>query len=452
MVSDTLQDVLEAAEDPVTHFRNNDISWQPYVFEDEYTNWIEEQRAVRESCAVVDQSYHMEILEIAGADAIELLESLAVNSFENVRTKDPPRALNYLTCNQDGFVIGDVIVFHLGEDYFHSVGSEWINNWIRFNAERHDYDVELEVPYGPFDTHNPPHFRFQIQGPDAMTVMDSVIDDLPDISFWSMDTVEIDGVKTWALGHGMAATAGLEIFGPYQHHDEVLDKILGAGEDFGIRQLGTMAYKTGKIGSGWFVAAVPAIYTGEDMREYREWLGADTMEANLSIGGSFVGDSIEEYYMTPLEQGKERIISFDHDFVGREALENMVDEPHREPVTLVWNSDDVVKVYRSLFEEGPTYKYIDHPDTASRWSVSHYDEVRKDDELIGISKYPGYLYYERKMLSLAVVDPAYSELGTEVTMIWGDQSAKQKIERHEPVEIRASVASIPYISGGRREM
>lgn len=56
---------------------------------------------------------------------------------------------------------------------------------------------------------------------------------------------------------------------------------MAAGDAYGIRQLGTMASKNGTIGSGWFVAAVPVIYTREDMREYWEWLGADTMEANL---------------------------------------------------------------------------------------------------------------------------------------------------------------------------
>lgn len=56
------------------------------------------------------------------------------------------------------------------------------------------------------------------------------------------------------------------------------------------------------------------------------------------------------------------------------------------------------------------------------------------------------------MLSLAVLDAEYHEPGTDVKMIRGDQSAKQKVERHEPVEIRATVAQIPYVDGGRREM
>jgi vanillate/3-O-methylgallate O-demethylase len=395
----------------------------------------------------------MEILEVEGPDAVDLLERLGVNDFEKVRNGDPPRAINYLTCNPDGYVIGDVILFHLGGNEFLSVGSEWINNWVRYNAEVGDEDVETNVPYHPFDDHDPPHFRFQIQGPNAIDTMEEVIDGgAPDISFFEMDTVEINGVETYALGHGMAATPGLEIFGPYDHHDEVLDDIFDAGEEYGIRQLGTKAYKTGKIGSGWFVAAVPAIYEHEDLADYREWLGADSWEATVSIGGSYDSDDITDYYMTPMEQGKTPIIDFDHEFVGKDALEAMVDDQQRERVTLVWNSEDVVDVYGSLFEEGETYKYVDMPDVATQWSVTHYDTVLKDGEEVGLSKYPGYLYYEREMLSLATIDVEYSDPGTEVTFVWGDESEKRGVERHETVEIEATVAPAPYVRGGRRSM
>ncbi|MFB6227715.1 MAG: aminomethyl transferase family protein [Halobacteriales archaeon] len=453
MGSESLADVLRSVDNTAMMFRNNDIGWQPYVFREEYTNWIEEQRAVRESVAVVDQSYHMEILEIEGPDAVKLLESLGVNDFDKIRDNDPPRAINYLTCNPDGYVIGDVIVFYLGKNEFLSVGSEWINNWVRYNAEIKNYDVYTNVPYHPFDDHDPPHFRFQIQGPNAMDTMKEVIDGgVPNVSFFGMDTVEINGVETYALGHGMAATPGLEIFGPYHHHDEVLEDIFAAGEEYDIRQLGTRAYKTGKIGSGWFVAAVPAIHEHPDLEGYREWLGADSMEAQLSVGGSFDSDDITDYYMTPMEQGKTGIIDFEHDFVGKEALEEMVGEQERERVTLVWDSDDVVDIYGSLFEEGPTHKYMDMPDVATQWSVCHYDTIYNDGEVVGLSKYPGYLYYTREMLSLATVDLEYSDPGTEVSFVWGDTSGKRKVERHDPVEIDATVAPAPYVRGGREEM
>jgi vanillate/3-O-methylgallate O-demethylase len=451
---ENLEQLLQSVDSTVEMLRNTDLAFNQYVFPDEYTNWIEEQRAVRESCAVVDQSFHMEPCFVRGPEAVDFLERIAVNSFAKIRNDDPPRAINLVLCNPDGYIIGDQILFHLGENEFSSVGSVWANNWIRYTAETMEYDVETETPYGPYMADaTPPRYRFQIQGPNALDVMAEVVDDpLPDISFFQMDIIEINGHEAYALGHGMAATPGLEIFGPYEYHDEVLDDILAAGEVYDVRQLGSKAYKTGKIGSGWLVGPVPAIYHSAEMRGYREWLPPDGTEATFSIGGSFVSDDIRDYYMTPMERGQGHLVRFDHDFVGREALEEMMDDPHRERVTFVWHEDDVVDVYASLFREGETRKLIDLPDTANTWSKTHYDRVEKDGEMVGVSKYPGYLYYEREMLSLGTIDSEHSDPGTEVTFVWGDDSNKRRVERHEPTEIRATVGPAPYVTGGRESM
>ena len=50
---------------------------------------------------------------------------------------------------------------------------------------------------------------------------------------------------------------------------------------------------------------------------------------------------IEDYYFTPWELGYGNVIKYDHDFVGREALERMKDDDHRRKVTLVWDPADV---------------------------------------------------------------------------------------------------------------
>jgi len=453
MAVDNLEELVQSIDDLVANFRNNDVGWQPYVFPDEYTNWIEEQKAVRESCGIVDQSYHMEILKIEGLEAVDFLSKLGVNDFGKIRKDDPPQAIDHLMCNQDGYVIGDNILFYTNENTFYTVGTETINNWIRYHAEADDFDVSTDIPYHPFDDHAPPHFRFQVQGPHALEVMGKAVDQkLPDISFFEMDTVQINGIDTFALGHGMAATPGLEIFGPHEYHDEVLNEILAAGQKYGIRKLGSKAYKTGKIGSGWIAFTVPAIYDHEDMREYREWLDANSLEVQLSLGGSYDPDDITEYYMTPMERNQTHLIDFDHDFIGKESLQEKVNNPQRKTVTLVWDADDVIDVYASLFREGETSKFIDMPDIANQWSAMHYDRIEKDGELVGVSKYPGYLYYKREMLSLATIDLQYSEPGTEVTFVWGDDSEKQKVEQHKQVEISATVAPAPYIRGGKTEM
>ncbi|MFB6361509.1 MAG: aminomethyl transferase family protein [Halobacteriales archaeon] len=453
MPTATLEDVLASTESAVSLLRNNDFDRHTYDFPDEYTHWIEEQRAVRETAAIVDQSYHMGNITIEGPDALDLLSYLSVNNYDSIRQGEPPQARNIIVCNHDGYVIGDNILFYLDEDTFTCVGGPWVNNWIRYNAEISDLEVETRIRYQPFAEGDPQDFRFQIQGPNAMAILEEVTDDpLPEIPFFQMDTIRINGVETFALGHGMAAMPGLEIFGPYRAHDEILDDILDVGEDYGLRRLGSKAYKTGKIGSGWFVMPLPAIYDSEEMIGYREWLSADSMEANVVIGGSFESDDIKDYYISPIDRDQGKLIDFEKDFIGKEALEEMVEQKERSKVTLVWDADDVVDCFASLFREGEPYKFIDLPDTASTWSHTHYDRIEKDGEIIGLSKYPGYLYYKREMLSLATIDVDYSEPGTVVTFVWGDNSETSQVERHAFKEITPTVAPAPYVRGGRREM
>ena len=46
------------------------------------------------------------------------------------------------------------------------------------------------------------------------------------------------------------------------------------------------------------------------------------------------------------------MIKFDHDFVGRKALEKEVANPRRKMVTLLWNTEDVMDVHASQFQTG----------------------------------------------------------------------------------------------------
>jgi vanillate/3-O-methylgallate O-demethylase len=164
---------------------------------------------------------------------------------------------------------------------------------------------------------------------------------------------------------------------------------------------------------------LPAVFTGERMKAYREWLPANGYEAMGSLGGSFYSDDIKDYYLTPHDLGYWPFVKFDHDFIGRQALERMANEPKWKKVTLAWNGEDVT------------------------WP---YDKVLKDGSVVGVSTFSGYSYNERSMLSLAMVDVDI-ELGTEVTLVWGEEgggSSKPVVERHAQTDIRAVVSPCLY--------
>ena len=263
-----------------------------------------------------------------------------------------------------------------------------------------------------------------------------------------MYVINIAGRMVRCLRHGMAGAPGLEIWGPYEDRELIREAIIKAGEDFGLVQVGARAYASNTLESGWIPSPLPAVYTGEKMRKYREWLPATGYEGTGSLGGSFVSDRIEDYYVTPYELGYGSFVKFDHDFIGREALERMANDkqhPQRKKVTFAWNADDVAKIFASLLQPGSEhYKHFEMP--LANYASASYDKVSLGNKVVGFSMFSGYSYNERSALSLGVVD-ADIEIGKELTLTWGEEGGgtrKTTVERHKQLPIRVTVSPTPY--------
>jgi vanillate/3-O-methylgallate O-demethylase len=448
----SLEDALQSAGSAVALARHSRIG--PYVYPavpSEFSNWRDEQAAWRETCALFDQSHHMTDLTLQGPDVIRLLSDLGVNSFEKFAVG---KAKQLVACNHDGYVIGDGILFYLEESKVRLVGRPSAHNWVQYHAETGDYDVEVQrderTAVNP--TGGRELYRFQLQGPTAPSIVEAATGGpVPEIKFFNMGELTIAGRTVRALHHGMSGTAGMELFGPWEEREEIRGALVEAGRDFGLRQVGSRTYATNTLESGWIPCPVPAVFTGEEMKAYRQWLPADGYEGTGSLGGSLYFDDISDYYLTPYDLGYGSFVKFDHDFVGRESLERMGASPPRHKVTLAWNGDDVTHAFSTLFSRGDPAKYIDLP--LSNYSTWPNDKVLKDGKQVGVSTFSGYTYNERSLLSLAVLDVDV-EIGSEVTLIWGEEaggSAKPVVERHAQCEIRAIVSPCPYSEVARKE-
>lgn len=451
MNCDSLEERLQTIGNPVTMLRNSQVgayAHNPGVAP-EFSNWRDEQRAWRDSCVLFDQSHHMNDLTIEGPDAVRLISDLGVNSITNF---EPNNAKHFVTCNFDGYVIGDAILFFLEENMLRLVGRASAGNWVQYHAETGGYSVELTRdartaanPRGRREC-----YRFQVQGPMAPQVLDQAIDGgRPEIRFFAMAEVRIAGRPVRVLQHGMSGAPGMELFGPWEEAEEIRGALLEAGKDFGIRPVGGRVYPTNTLESGWIPSPLPAIFIGADVKPYREWLPADGYEATGSLGGSYYSDDISDYYLTPYDLGYGPFVKFDHDFIGRDTLEK-IGEPPRRKVTLAWNSDDVIRCISSMFQnDDDPFRYIELP--LSNYSTWPFDKLLLDGEMVGVSMFSGYSFNERSMLSLAVVDTNV-EIGTEVVLVWGEQdggSDKPAVERHRQAEIHAIVSPCPYAEVAR---
>lgn len=445
MTTQSLQSKIDAAGGALPMMRSSQTGPYQFPIPAEYSNWRNEQRAWRETVALMDQSFHMTDLYVEGPDVMAFVSSLAVNTFSNFGDN---KAKQFIACAPNGYLIGDMIIFGLGDNVVNIVGRPTVANWVEYNASLGQFDVRCERDERTLQNSRPRKtFRFELQGPNAWALLEKLNGGtLDQPRFFQMGKLNVGARQFRSLRHGMGGGPGLEFWGPVELYDEVKATILDAGAEFGLLQVGARAYSSAAVDSGWLPCPLPAIYSGEEMRAYREWLPASSFDGIAALGGSFVSDRIEDYYFTPWEIDYGRLIRFDHDFVGRAALERRQADSHRRKVSLVIHPDDAAAVYRSQMTIGQNGKAMEVP--TAHYAAYPYDTLLDSKgNQVGVSTYTSFLAPDGAWVSLAVVDEAVAAEGTELSIVWGEPdggSARPTVEPHKQMPLRATVSGWPF--------
>ncbi|WP_032405605.1 aminomethyltransferase family protein [Rhodococcoides fascians] len=398
----------------------------------EYTDWLDESMSWKETCYIGDWSFLWQH-RFTGPEVLDLFSEVSVNSFAKF---DHGQSKHVIHTNKNGKVIHEGVFTRFGDDDFvlHGRGGFWVSHYL----EKHSFDVKVE---------REDWFIYQVSGPNSVALLEKISGstNLRDTGYMRLNPITIGGHKLWALRQGMAGEIGFELQGPKEIGQEIYDLIVEAGQEFGIRKLGGRVALINHLEACFPTIAtdyIPAIFD-EDMSDYLDVFRSSmpSFAQPAYIAGSFDGSDISQYYRSPVELGWARNINFDHDFLGRQALEAEKAAPARVIRSLVWNADDVQDVFSSLFRPGENYTYMEMPrdQRGFMWA----DEVTKGGDLVGVATSRGYSYYFRQMLSLVTIDVEHSEPGTEVTVHWGKPGGPQKA-------IRATVAPAPYKPDRRR--
>ena len=447
MTKKSLEDKLASFSSPFDMLYNSKTPPFEFPLKATFSNWLDEQKAWRETAIFQDMSYHMTDVVIEGPDTYRLISKLGVNSFEGFGAM---QAKQFVACNSDGYVIGDGILICEEENRISLLGRPGAMNWLLFHVETCDYDVKVVRVDKPSANLQDRHlFRFQVQGPNADQILEKAQGSpLPDIDFFKMDRLTIGKYKVIALNHRMSGAPGYEFWGPSADGPAVRELLLDIGKDFGLTQIGGAIYPVTAVESGWLGGTVPAIYTSDEMKPYREWLSDDAPEAIGSLGGSYCSTNIEKYYATPYDLGYGFMVKFDHDFIGREALEKISIGPKRKKVRLYWNNEDVNEIITCTLNVGERYKHLSIP--VGNYSMFSQDEVLVDGNHVGESIYPVLSINSRSWISLAMIDEKRAVDGQELTIIWGEPnggSSKPTVERHIQKTIRVKVDTSPVKRG-----
>ena len=436
-MSRSLNEKLDDYPNALNMLRNAQVGFYQFPVPDEHTNWRVEQSAWRDTAVLFEQSYHMTDIYISGPDKIRLLCSVSLNNYSNFTTM---KAAQIVVVSDSGHIVGDAVVFHLQNGELQVVGKPSCGNFIEYAAQKGDFDITLRKDVRVLEGGSQREmYRFQIQGPNAFKILEVLNGEpISELRFFGMCEFKIAGCKVTGLRHGMANAPGLEFWGPYSEREKVLDAVMEAGNEFGLKRGGGRTYSTAGPQSGWVGAVLPAVYTGEDMIEYRDWLTDQSYEATLSVGGSWDSENIEDYYFDPWDVGYHRMIHWDHEFKGREALIAKKDKPHRQKIWLQWNPEDVIKIQNSMLNDGPNYKYLEMP--AAHYATCPFDKVLINGKQAGMSVYATYTTAVGGWFSIGIINEADIEFGNGVELVWGEPnggSAKPTIEPHEQTTIRA---------------
>ena len=431
----SLQDGIDEAGSPIKLlWKPNATPWTPEVVEREYVGWRQEQRAWHEGVAFLNLSHHMYDLFIDGPDAHRLLADYGANDFTKFAVG---QAKQYIPVTARGEIVTDGILARWGENAYVLSGVPASQHWVQYHGEENGYDVAFRTdPSSAFRRGggDPELFRFQIQGPLAAQLVESAFGGpLPETKFFHAAQVELNGRAFRALRHGMAGQAGFEFIGPWEHAAAVQDALLAAGEPLGVIRVGALAYTTPSVESGWIPSPVPGIYTDPDLLEYRRQLPLFGIEGKRPLNGSFFSEDIEDYYVSPYELGYGRLVNFNHDFHGRDALAKAKDEQRRTKVTLVLDTEDVQRIVGCGADPGFHLTYARH-------------RVERNGELAGVTMQTATIDPVGTILSLALIDQAFTEPGTQVEVAWGEHPGPgTPADAHQDFpRLRATVHPVPF--------
>lgn len=410
----------------------NENEYLPYT----YTDWREETLSWKTSCYISANLSSIPFLKISGPDVIRLLSDISVNSFAHFPIG---HCKHVIWCTETGNILFHGLALRTGEEEVKTYSDTF---YLLYLIQSGKYNVKFEM--SPPDSSD---WVFQLAGPRCLEILEQAArEDLHDIEFMRFRNAVIAGHKIRILRMGMGGSLSYEVHGLTNEEGiDVYNEIMRVGMPYGIVKLGMNQYMCNHTENGYPQISIMFPAAVEEHEGYHEYLRKLIPNYDYIIRpvprGS-LSTNLKDYYRNPYELGWGHMVKFDHDFIGRAALEKIAAN-HRKMVTLVWNHEDIMKVFASFFEKGEEpYLDMPFPMELSRHGPAmkncFQDRVLKDAKMIGVSMWRTYTLYYRETISLCCIDPEFAQIGTEVSVLWGDVGKRQ-------LEIRAKVDRFPYL-------
>lgn len=250
--------------------------------------------AVRHSVGVFDTS-PLYKYRITGPDAERFLSGVLVRDVSGLREG---RAAYTLWCDDRGFVMEDGVLFRHGPDELLLTSARPALAWL--TAHRGTLKVDLEDVTDDFGI-------LAVQGPRSARVLGSLTPAVADLRWFGVVSTTIAGSEVTLSRTGFTGDLGYELTVPRRHCLDVLDAVLEAGRDHGLRPFGEEALDMLRIEAGLPLVDVEwadsTLAWSDEQRVTPTELGMGWMLRGVREGRRFVGsDAIRR----ELENGSSR--------------------------------------------------------------------------------------------------------------------------------------------------
>ena len=241
---------------------------------------IAEHKAARENCALFDICHMGEFL-IKGKDSFAFWQKVLTNNVANI--SDGQAQYNFIL-NENGGVIDDCIVYRFNEESWMLVVNAGTQDgdfeWLKKNALPNMTLENISNKTGKIDLQGPkaPHVIANISGRDKIENMKF---------FRFIEKFDIRGIEVLLSRTGYTGEIGFEIYCDIDKTADLWDILLKEGKEQGIAPAGLGARDTLRLAAG------------------------------LPLSGSIINPDIPAVG-TPWEFA----ISYDHEFIGKDSLEN----------------------------------------------------------------------------------------------------------------------------------
>jgi vanillate/3-O-methylgallate O-demethylase len=376
----------------------------------EFSGWKPESLSWKKSC-YIHTGLSGPVACFDGPHADEFIAQLCTNSLKSF----PEGTMRHaVMCNDNGLVTAHGILQRYDSGMYRQYA---VVPWAFFQALKGRFNVRTWME---------DRYLTQIAGPRSLEALQRASDeDLTDIRFLRYRKTHIAGKEVEIGRIGMSGNLA------YDH-------------DIGIERLGWRTYLVNHVEGGFpqmmWTFGCPLWQDPE----FRKFVGPDHFALHSNRTGSYDPADDRIRHRTPYEVNWDSAVRFDHDFIGRAALERLAGKPGRRTVTLRWNAEDVIDIHASLFRPGEEYRTMDLPSTPT-WKdgmLEHADQVLKDGRIAGVSSGNIYSYFFRECLSMGCVDPGFTAPGTELIVRWGNHGKRIK-------EVRVTVDRFPYLTDER---